>query len=214
MYDTLLAYALYALAARGVRRHLRRAPTRARSPHRRDLAVPSGGLTEPLSLHPVVDPLGCIGSGSCAKVCPEQALGIIDGKAQLTNPAACIGHGACAAACPVSAITLVYGTERRGVDIPLVKPNFETNVPGIFIAGELGGMGLIRKASEQGRQAMRSIAKRPRSAAPLDVVIVGAGPAGIAAGLGAIERKLRYRLIEQEADLGGAIYHYPRKRSR
>ena len=98
----------------------------------------------------------CIGSATCVSACPEQALGIIGGKAQLTNPAACIGHGACAAACPVEAITLVFGTERRGVDIPLVKPNFETNVPGIFIAGELGGMGLIRKASEQGRQAMQS----------------------------------------------------------
>ena len=106
----------------------------------------------------------CIGSATCVDGCPEQALGIIGGKAQLTNPAACIGHGACAAACPVEAITLVFGTERRGVDIPLVKPNFETNVPGIFIAGELGGMGLIRKASEQGRQAMQSIAKRPRIA--------------------------------------------------
>jgi len=36
------------------------------------------------------------------------------------------------------------------MDIPAVNPNFETNVPGIFIAGELGGMGLIRKAVEQG----------------------------------------------------------------
>jgi thioredoxin reductase/NAD-dependent dihydropyrimidine dehydrogenase PreA subunit len=154
----------------------------------------------------------CIGSGSCARVCPEQALGVIAGKAELVNPSACIGHGACAAACPVAAIKLVFGSERRGVDIPLVKPDFETNVPGIYIAGELGGMGLIRKASEQGRQAMASIAKRARTAAPLDVVIVGAGPAGIAAGLGAIEHRLRYRLIEQETDLGGAIFHYPRQK--
>jgi thioredoxin reductase len=93
-----------------------------------------------------------------------------------------------------------------------VKPNFETNVPGVFIAGELGGMGLIRKASEQGMQAMRSIAARPKTSAPLDVVIVGAGPAGLAAGLAAIDQKLRYRLIEQESDLGGAIFHYPRNK--
>jgi len=210
---SLLAYALYALPLVAIVAIyvVRRRGTETRS--RRDLdAARESGLVEPMSLHPVVDPVVCIGSGSCAKVCPEQALGIINGKAQLTNPAACIGHGACAAACPVSAITLVYGSERRGVDIPLVKPNFETNVAGIFIAGELGGMGLIRKASEQGRQAMTSIAKRPRAAAPLDVVIVGAGPAGIAAGLGAIEHKLRYRLIEQESDLGGAIFHYPRQK--
>jgi thioredoxin reductase/ferredoxin len=169
------------------------------------------GLAEPVSLHPVVDPSRCVGSGSCVDVCPESALGIIDGKAQLTNPAVCIGHGACAAACPVNAITLVFGSERRGVDIPRVDPNFETNVPGIFIAGELGGMGLIRKAAEQGRQAVETIARR-KAATPLDLVIVGAGPAGIAAGLNAIHRKLRYRVIEQEADLGGAILHYPRNK--
>jgi thioredoxin reductase (NADPH) len=181
--------------------------------HRRELddAV-KAGLTEPASLHPIVDPARCIGSATCVNACPEEAMGIIGGKAQLINPAACIGHGACAAACPVEAITLVFGTERRGVDIPQVNPNFETNVPGIFIAGELGGMGLIRKAAEQGLQAMDTIAKRPRSGASLDVVIVGAGPAGIAAGLGAIKHGLRYRVIEQEVDLGGAVFHYPRNK--
>ncbi len=207
------AVALYTLPLIAIVALYMRRRMRIESSYRRDLdEAAKAGLIEPASLHPVVDPFACIGSGSCAKVCPEQALGIIGGKAQLTNPAACIGHGACAAACPVGAITLVFGTERRGIDIPLLKPNFETNVPGIFIAGELGGMGLIRKASEQGRQAMASIAKRSRSDAPFDVVIVGAGPAGIAAGLGAIEHKLRYRLIEQESDLGGAIFHYPRQK--
>ena len=210
---TPLTLALYALplaaivAAYLLRRRLLEAA------HARDLAASvDAGLAEPVSLHPVVDPARCIGSATCVRACPEKALGIIGGKAQLTNAAACIGHGACAASCPVDAITLVFGTERRGVDIPLVKPNFETNVPGIFIAGELGGMGLIRKASEQGLQAMQSIAKRPKTSAPLDVVIVGAGPAGLAGGLGAIDQKLRYRLIEQELDLGGAIYHYPRNK--
>ena len=168
------------------------------------------GLTEPPSLHPVVDPARCIGSGSCVRACPERALGLIDGKAVLANPAACIGHGACEASCPVEAITLVYGTERRGVDIPLVSPDFESDVKGLYIAGELGGMGLIRKASEQGMQAIRAIASKPRPAAAYDVVIVGAGPAGIAAGLAAMEAKLRYVIVEQEPDLGGSVFHYPR----
>jgi thioredoxin reductase (NADPH) len=210
---SLFAYALYALPMVAFVALYLRHRRRLESRYRRELdAAVESGLTEPMSLHPVIDPLVCIGSASCAKSCPEQALGILGGKAELTNPSVCIGHGACAAACPVGAITLVFGTERRGIDIPLVKPDFQTNVPGIYIAGELGGMGLIRKATEQGRQAMASIAKRPKGAAPLDVVIVGAGPAGIAAGLGAIEHKLRYRLVEQEADLGGAIFHYPRQK--
>ncbi len=171
------------------------------------------GLTEPPSLHPVVDPARCMGSGACAKACPEHALGVINGQMALINPAHCIGHGACLAACPVDAIKLVFGTEKRGIDIPNISPGFETNVPGIYIAGELGGMGLIRKAAEQGRQAIDSIRKnKTGSGADFDVVIVGCGPAGISAGLSALEHKLRYKILEQEDSLGGSVYHYPRQK--
>jgi thioredoxin reductase len=112
----------------------------------------------------------------------------------------------------VEAISLVFGTEKRGIDIPNVDPTFESDVPGIFIAGELGGMGLIRKSAEQGRQAMETIRKLDRGNHELHVVIVGAGPAGIAAGLGAVQHHLPYALIEQEDSLGGAVYHYPRNK--
>lgn len=170
------------------------------------------GLTEPSSLHPLIDPNKCLGSGSCITACPEEAIGMIKGKAVLINPTLCIGHGACAAACPHDAISLVFGTEKRGMDIPQVNPTFETNIPGIFIAGELGGMGLIRKAASQGTQAIESISKLKGGNNPLDVVIIGAGPAGLAATLGAIEKKLRYVTLEQETSLGGAIFHYPRNK--
>lgn len=175
-------------------------------------ATEEQGLNEPPSLHPVVDLSRCIGSGGCAKACPEQALGIVSGKAVLIAGSACIGHGACAQSCPVEAISLVFGTERRGVDIPKVSPRFESNVPGLFIAGELGGMGLIRKAAEQGRQAMDHIKKRSDGSGELDVVIVGCGPAGLSAGLSAMQHRLRFKLIEQEDSLGGSVYHYPRNK--
>ena len=183
----------------------------ARSKSILEEAVKSG-LTEPPSLHPVIDPAICVGSGACTRACPEHTLGIIDGKAHLVNPTVCIGHGACAASCPLGAIKLVFGTARRGIDIPYVKPNFETNVPGIYIAGELGGMGLIRKAAEQGRQAMEAIAQNRARGGELDVVIVGAGPAGLSATLGAMEKKLRFVTLEQEDSLGGTVYHYPRNK--
>jgi thioredoxin reductase/NAD-dependent dihydropyrimidine dehydrogenase PreA subunit len=171
------------------------------------------GMVEPPSLHPVVDPTKCMGSGACAKACPENALGVVNGKMTLINPAHCIGHGACLAACPVEAIKLVFGTEKRGIEIPNISPDFETNVKGIFIAGELGGMGLIRNAARQGREAMEAIRKKAVSgAADFDVLIVGCGPAGISAGLSAIEHKLRYKIIEQEDSLGGSVYHYPRQK--
>jgi thioredoxin reductase/NAD-dependent dihydropyrimidine dehydrogenase PreA subunit len=170
------------------------------------------GLTEPPTLHPVVVLSVCMGSGACVRACPETALGIIDGKGVLINAAHCIGHGACAPACPVGAIKLVFGTEKRGIEIPQVNPQFETNVQGLYIAGELGGMGLIRKAVGQGKQAMTNIAKLPRGKADYDVVIVGAGPAGISASLAAKEHGLRYVTVEQEDSLGGTTYHYPRNK--
>lgn len=170
------------------------------------------GLTEPPSLHPLIDTSKCLGAGGCISACPEGAIGLINGKAFLVDPTHCIGHGACAPACPHDAIKLVFGTEKRGMDIPQISPNFETNVPGIFIAGELGGMGLIRKAASQGTQAIESIKKLKGSSNPLDVVIVGAGPAGLAATLGSMEAKLRHVTLEQESSLGGAIFQYPRNK--
>jgi thioredoxin reductase (NADPH) len=172
----------------------------------------AAGLTEPPSLHPEFDNALCIGSGACVAACPEKAIGLVHGKAQLVNASVCIGHGACSAQCPMDAIDLVFGTERRGVDIPAVAPDFETNVPGLFIAGELGGMGLIHKAVEQGRSAITTIAQRPRAKNMLNVVIVGAGPAGLAASLAAKEQGLRFVTTEQEDSLGGTVYHYPRQK--
>ena len=137
-------------------------------------------------------------------------LGIVAGRAVLVSPGDCIGHGACKAACPVEAISLVFGSERRGVDIPLLSPSFESTVPGIFIAGELGGMGLIRNALEQGRQAVEVIAQRRGSGAQaLDLIIVGAGPAGFAASLTALSKGMRFVTLEQES-LGGSVFQYPR----
>ncbi len=130
----------------------------------------------------------------------------------LTDPTHCIGHGACLAACPVEAIQLVFGTEKRGMDIPYVAPTFETNVENIFIAGELGGMGLIRKAAEQGKQAIDSILTKKNAGNDLDVMIIGAGPAGMSSSLAAKANNLKYLTIEQEPSLGGAIYKYPRNK--
>jgi thioredoxin reductase/NAD-dependent dihydropyrimidine dehydrogenase PreA subunit len=187
----------------------RKRDARGRSKHAESIEA---GLTEPTSLHPLIDPARCLGCGACARACPEgDVLGIINGKAVLVEPTSCIGHGACKTACPTHAITLVFGSATRGVDLPRVGPDFQTNVPGLFIAGELGGMGLIRNAVEQGRQAIESMRRLDGigRAGMLDVIIVGGGPAGFSASLAAIAHKLRFLTLEQD-DFGGTVAHYPR----
>ncbi len=169
------------------------------------------GVYEPVSLHPHIDLNICIGSAACIQDCPEKdILGIVDGKATAINTSHCIGHGACFHACPVEAISLKIGTEKRGVDLPHINENFETNVQGIYIAGELGGMGLIKNSVEQGKQAVEGM-RTPKTKIPnvLDLVIVGAGPAGISATLMAKKRGFSSVTLEQDS-LGGTVYTFPR----
>ncbi len=170
------------------------------------------GLHEPMSLHPVIDTESCIGSGACIEACPEKdIIGIVNGKATTINASRCVGHGACFHACPVQAISLCIGTEKRGVDLPHVSSEFETNIRGLFIAGELGGMGLIKNAVEQGKQAVQNLSKelKTKTDAEFDVIIVGAGPAGISATLTAAKLKLKFLTIEQDS-LGGTVFNFPR----
>jgi len=172
------------------------------------------GLTTPASVHPWIDLSHCLGCAMCAKACPEQGvLGVTGGKALLVEAANCVGHGACKEACPTDAIRLVLGTAERGVEVPILTPRFESSTPGIFVAGELGGIGLIRNAIAQGRQvieAVRSLDGIGRGDG-LDVVIVGAGPAGFAATLAAHAAGLRYRTLEQDC-LGGTVARFPRRK--
>ena len=172
------------------------------------------GFNEPVSLHPYIDVNSCIQTGACISACPEHdILGIRNGKATIINASHCIGHGACLQACPTGAISLRIGTAKRGVELPHVSQNFETNVRGIFIAGELGGMGLIKNAVEQGRQAVENIVKtiNKNHNAPYDIIIVGAGPAGISGCLMAKKHGLKFLLIDQDT-IGGTVFTFPRKK--
>jgi len=172
------------------------------------------GLFRPASLHPVVNPEQCIGTGNCVSVCPEQdVLGLLSGQAVPVSPARCIGHGLCERSCPVDAIQLVFGTAKRGVDLPRITENFESNVAGLFVVGELGGMGLIRNAFEQGRQCVEAIGttEGAKDNEVFDVVIVGCGPAGLASALEADRKGLNYIVLEKDG-IGGTVLNYPRKK--
>lgn len=165
----------------------------------------------PRSLHPVIDPDVCIGSLACIKACPENVLGVVSGVGKLVHADHCIGHGTCAFECPVGAIKLVMGTAERGVDLPQVDAFFESSRPGVHVIGELGGMGLIRNAIQQGLEVGRRLATVvPRGKNGVaGVAIVGAGPAGLSAALTLRSAGISYRLLEQSV-AGGAIANFPR----
>ena len=172
------------------------------------------GFYEPNSLHPVIDTDICIGSGACVAACPEHdILGLVNGKGTPINASRCVGHGACFHACPVQAISLCIGTEKRGVELPHISQEFETTIPGLFIAGELGGMGLIKNAVEQGKQAISNLSEKIKASnnGRYDVIVVGAGPAGISASLEATKRKLNFLTLEQDT-LGGTVSNFPRQK--
>jgi len=194
--------------------YLKKTKKRSASTEEKIVKAKELGFHEPVSLHPVIDQESCIGSGACIEACPEKdILGWVSGKSKTINTSRCVGHGACFHACPVLAISLCIGTEKRGVELPHISQEFETNIPLVYIAGELGGMGLIKNAIEQGKQSVESLTKKINKSAKAeyDVIIVGAGPAGIAASLTAKQNNLSYLTLEQES-LGGTVYHFPRSK--
>jgi len=179
-------------------------------------AARAKGLTAAPGLHPVIDPARCIGCGACVRACPEaDVLGLIGRTATLVQPSACVGHGTCRDACPTTAIELVFGSAAHPIAVPVLRAGGETVLPGIHVAGELGGRGLIRHAITQGGAVIDHIARELRQSpappgdAAHDVVIIGCGPAGIAAALGARAHGLDCVVVDQ-ASLGGSIAHYPR----
>ncbi len=191
--------------------YLRRLKKKEAKAKRKFQELKISGLSEAATVHPHIDVNHCIGCGGCVKACPEgDVLAIIEGKATLIHGAKCVGHGLCADACPVGAIQLLMAKPGRSADLPALDVHYQTNIEGVFIVGELGGIGLIKNAVTQGKSAVEHIITKPRElTAEFDLAIVGAGPAGLAAGLTAKANNLNYVILEQ-SDIGGSILHYPR----
>ncbi len=173
------------------------------------------GIDRPRAQYPMVNRSQCIGCGACVASCPEgDVLGVVWGVAEVINGERCVGHGFCETACPVGALKVGLGDIKTRPDIPVLTPVNETTVPGLFIAGELGGLSLIRNAVAQGRMVVDEIARRivkPGNGTDYDFVIVGAGPAGISAALTAVQYGLNYVMLD-ERELGGTILQYPRRK--
>ena len=192
---------------------------RQRRDHERKAEAAQLGIDRPTAQFPYIDPALCIGCGACVAACPEgDVLGVVGGTATVINGLRCVGHARCQDACPVGAIEVGLGDLRARADMPQVDEWNETDTPGLFLAGEVRGLALVRNAVSQGRRVVERIAQRPRGHGAshgegvVDVLVVGAGPAGLTAALACTERGLSHRLLEQEPDLGGSLLHYPRRK--
>jgi thioredoxin reductase (NADPH) len=217
--DTLIAFAVAAALTlfflRNYFKSLRIRDAKAREAAEKGKLFSEG----PKAQHPHIDTSNCIGCATCTTVCPEgDVLAMLAGKAVIVNGYKCIGHSLCADACPVGAITMVMATASMSADMPLLTPENETTVTNMFIVGELGGLALIKNAVNQGRDCIDIILNRftahgtARTQPDIhDIVIVGAGPAGIAASLRAIQHKLKYITLERD-EIGGTVAKYPRQK--
>lgn len=175
---------------------------------------------KPLTRHPQIDHSICIVCGSCIRACPEthgsdSPLGIVNGQLLLVNPQKCVGHAACEAECPTGALTVTLGELADDPNMPILTEELETIIPGIYIAGELSGVPLVKNAIEQGKLVIDKIsAKLPQSEkedGKYDVIIVGIGPSGLASTLSAHEKKLNYLTIEQ-GTVGGTVANFPKQK--
>lgn len=208
-----LGVALFAALAR--RNELRRMEQRVAD---RERAVRHGSAQAQLQ-HPVVDLSRCLGCGTCVAACPEDGvLELVHGQALVVNGARCVGHAACERECPVGAITVTIANLAERTDVPVLDERLEAvGTPGLFLAGELTARALIKTAIEQGTRVAGEVARRVASepsfdAETLDLCIVGAGPAGLACALEAKRLGLRFVVLEQEAQIGGTVAKYPRRK--
>ena len=175
--------------------------------------------TAPLQV-PVIDLAKCLGCGTCVRECPESGvLELVHGQAAVVNAAACVGHARCVSECPAGAVTLSQGDLTARRDVPVLDDELQAiDQDGLFLVGEITARSLIRTAALQGAQVAATIAARLREAAAApdpavhDVVIVGAGPGGIAAALGCREHGIDCVWIDQEAVVGGTVAKYPRQK--
>jgi thioredoxin reductase/NAD-dependent dihydropyrimidine dehydrogenase PreA subunit len=187
---------------------------------------------------PVIDAARCLGCHACVDACPFDVLSVDRHVAVVARPDECCGVATCEQACPNGSLRLADEgaplTHRPRVDAHLESLDRR----GIFLAGDLTGVPLIRNAIAQGTRVVERVAAQVRDdrrrtrphpeerdpapgsrtrahASPdgasecVDLAVVGAGPAGLAAALRAKELGLRCVVLEQST-VAATLRAFPR----
>ncbi|MEM7009731.1 MAG: NAD(P)-binding domain-containing protein [Thermodesulfobacteriota bacterium] len=110
--------------------------------------------------------------------------------------------------------------------LPEVNSDYSTNIPGLYIVGDLTGIPLLKFSSDSGARAVESIRMdknflsqraKDKNDEILDLVIIGAGVSGMAAALEAKRDDLHFKILEATEPFstivnfpkGKPIYTYP-----
>ncbi|MDT7541758.1 MAG: hypothetical protein QOE33_1662 [Acidobacteriota bacterium] len=166
--------------------------------------------------HPVIITERCIGCHACVEACPHDVLAVVDGFATPIAREQCVEDTSCQVECPVSPKACIVVNTTKAIPkrkVPARDARFETNVAGCYIVGDVSGTPLIKNAANEGadviRHVIEDLGQSPAEPnAQLDLVIIGAGPAGLSAAVLAAQAGLRYVAIEQDRLLA-TIEAYP-----
>lgn len=168
----------------------------------------------PLRRLPVIDAARCLGCSACVDVCPYDVLEIKNYVAVVARPEDCCGLVSCQERCPNGSLVVQAGPPVE--DRPALGEGLEVlDNPGLHLAGDVTGLPLIRVALEQGTRAARAAAERIRARggrgadADADLLVVGTGPAGLAAALEAKRLGLKVIALEQ-GRIAESIQSFPR----
>ena len=156
--------------------------------------------------HPVINVATCIGCHACVDACPHDVLAIVNGKAALVAVEQCMEDTSCQVECPTVPKSCVVVNSVKKIPerkVPKRDGRFMTNVPGIYLVGDVSGVPLIKNAINEGGAVIDYVVEDIKQMgkngkADYDVAIVGIGPGGLSAAALAAQRGLKYVAIEQD----------------